>query len=85
MKRISTIVKEINKHYGVELAFDRDDHVLVCDGIYSGDKDGGKPIDYYGEFRGGYAFICEWLEKYASKLGCYWEWQNAEAIVLYTI
>jgi hypothetical protein len=40
--------------------------------------------DYYGEFRGGYPWIEPWLENYAELLECYWEWQNAGAIVLVT-
>lgn len=39
-------------------------------------------IDYYGEFRGGYPWIAPELEAWAESKGCYWEWENPEAICL---
>ena len=39
-------------------------------------------LDYYGEYRGGLPWICEELEKFATKLGGYWEWETPESISL---
>jgi hypothetical protein len=42
----------------------------------------GLVIDYYGEFRGGYPWIHQWLIKYAEKLGGYWEWESPGSVTL---
>jgi YHS domain-containing protein len=41
--------------------------------------------DYYGEFRGGYAWVSEKLEKWAKEHidpNAYWEWENAGLLCL---
>ena len=42
-------------------------------------------IDYYGEFRGGYPYINEDLEKVLSKHGLFAEWENAAIVSVYDI
>lgn len=37
--------------------------------------------DYYGEFRGGFPWICNELENWAAENGGYWEWCNPGAIM----
>ena len=37
-------------------------------------------LDYYGEYRGGYAYILEELEALAAKHQGYWEWENPGCI-----
>jgi len=39
--------------------------------------------DYYGEFRGGYAWINEKIEKRAEELGLYIEWVNPGCLAVY--
>lgn len=46
-------------------------------------EDGGHFADYYGEFRGGYPWIDPRVEEAAEKLGLYWEWENAAALIAY--
>lgn len=46
-------------------------------------EDGKGFADYYGEFRGGYPWIAETLETFATARGLIWEWQNPGAIGLY--
>lgn len=47
-------------------------------GIGVSAEDGGDFADYYGEFRGGYQWICPELENFVKSLGkgYYWEWEN---------
>jgi len=40
--------------------------------------------DYWGEFRGGHQWINPKLEKLAKQNGCYWDWENAGVIGLYS-
>ena len=42
-------------------------------------EDNGLFADYY-EF--GYPWICDELEAFAKKAGCYWDWYNPEEIYL---
>jgi hypothetical protein len=43
-------------------------------------------VDYYGEVRGnGYPWIDEAMEVWAESVGCFWEWENCECIVLRAI
>jgi len=62
--------------YGKPHAFIRDDMLFV-----SGEHGDGA-CDYYGEYRGGCAWINPILEKFAADNKCYWEWENAGCIVL---
>lgn len=39
--------------------------------------------DYYGEFRGGYSWISEKIEKRAEELGLYIEWENPGCLAVY--
>lgn len=39
--------------------------------------------DYYGEFRDGYAWINEKIEKRAKELGLHIEWQNPGCLAVY--
>ena len=39
--------------------------------------------DYYGEFRGGYSWINEKIEKRAEELGLFIEWQNPGCLAVY--
>jgi len=39
--------------------------------------------DYYGEFRGGYPWINEKIEKRAGELGLFIEWQNPGCLAVY--
>jgi hypothetical protein len=39
-------------------------------------------VDYYGEFRGGFPYIHEDLEKWAKDRGKFWEWDNPGSICL---
>lgn len=41
--------------------------------------------DYYGEFRGGYAWIHPDIEKWAQNNHGYWEWENASNIAFYVL
>lgn len=46
-------------------------------------EDGGYFADYYGEYRGGYPWVHPEVEEAAEKLGFYWEWENAGALIAY--
>jgi len=41
--------------------------------------------DYYGEFCGGYPYIAPEIEAAAEKLGFYFEWEHAGALIAYEI
>jgi hypothetical protein len=57
--------------------FERDDNVYIsAESEYS-----YLFADYYGEYRGGYAWINPDLEKVAENFGGYWEWENPGCIV----
>lgn len=56
-----------------------DDGLLCVNGEH---QDGYLFLDYYGEFRGGYPWICPELEAFAKEAGGYWEWQHPGAIAL---
>lgn len=43
---------------------------------------GDDAADYYGEYRGGYAWINPKLVALAEKKGLYWEWENPGCIYL---
>lgn len=58
-------------------AFESDEGQLMISA-----ENGTTHIDYYGEYRGGYAYICDELEQWAKKIGGYWEWQNPGCIGL---
>ena len=58
-------------------------HAFIRDGqLFLSAENGDDAADYYGEFRGGYAWINPILEKFATENKCYWEWQDAGTIVL---
>lgn len=57
-------------------SFIRDGMLFVS--VEHGDDAG----DYYGEFRGGYAWINPKLEAWAKEHKSYWEWQDGGTIVL---
>jgi hypothetical protein len=61
-------------------AFIDDENVLHISG-----EDGLGLVDYYGEGRGGYAYIHPDLEAWAAKNGGYWEWDNAASISIYAV
>lgn len=64
----------------------------VADSVFT-DRETGNPaltsergcglIDYYGEYRGGYPYVSEKLEKLVKKHGCYYEWIHPGAICFY--
>lgn len=57
---------------------------FVKDGVLMVTSDDGQGIiDYYGEYRGGYAYISPALEAFAKANGCFWEWNNPSSISLY--
>lgn len=59
-------------------------HPIMRDGtLFVSAEHGDDAADYYGEFRGGYPFINQKLEKLAEKFKGYWEWENPGAIGLY--
>jgi hypothetical protein len=54
--------------------------VFVRDsGLFVSAEDGRGFADYYGEFRGNYAWIHPELERIAKAHGGYWEWENLAA------
>jgi hypothetical protein len=60
--------------------------VFIRDGVLHVSAEDGKPwADYYGEYRGGYAWINPTLEAWAKANGMYWEWQNPGCIALYPL
>ena len=96
MKKNTTIVKDINKmlppaNPEYPCCFIRDGLVIVSGEVYVKEsykcEDGTSDdfelpcIDYYGEFRGGYAWIHAKLEAYADKLRGYWEWENPACVI----
>jgi len=67
------------------LAVKRPPHSFIIDGktlAISGEYGDGL-LDYYGEFNNEYSYIHPELEKWAKKMGGYWEWQNPGAIAFY--
>lgn len=59
--------------------------LLVQDGriLVNGEHENGYLfIDYYGEFRGGYPWVCPELEAFAKKHDAYWEWEHPGAVAL---
>lgn len=40
-------------------------------------------LDYYGEYRGGYAWINPILEEWAKSQSMFWEWEDPGSIGLY--
>lgn len=65
------LVEVLEKPY----SFIRDDKLFI-----SGEN-GDNACDYYGEFRGGYAYINPILEEFAKKNGGFFEWENPACIV----
>lgn len=57
----------------VEFFFGEGDRVMCADPAV---------VDYYGEVADGLPWIDDALTKYAESIGCYWEWQNPECVVL---
>ena len=58
-------------------------HTFEQDGkLFVSAEHGDGAADYYGDFRGGCAWINPKLEKLAEKWGLYWEWQNPGCIYL---
>jgi hypothetical protein len=58
-------------------------HPFEQDGrLHVSAEHGDDAADYYGEFRGGYAWINPKLEAFAEKRGCYWEWCNPGCLIL---
>ena len=56
---------------------------FIRDGyLFVSGEEGDDAMDYYGEYRGGYAWINPVLEQFAADNNCYWEWENAGCIVL---
>lgn len=56
---------------------------FIRDGmLFVSGEEGDDACDYYGEYRGGFAWINPVLENFAEKNNCYWEWENAGCIVL---
>lgn len=64
-----------------------DAHPLVLEnekGVLMVSSDNGTYfIDYYGEYRGGYAWIDPRLEAAAKAAGFFWEWRDAGTIAAY--
>ena len=59
--------------------------LLVQDGkiLVNGEHESGYLfIDYYGEFRGGYPWVCPELEAFAKAHDAYWEWEHPGAVAL---
>ena len=55
---------------------------FIRDGyLYISSEHGDDAADYYGEYRGGYAWINPLLEAWAKSNNGYFEWQNAGCIV----
>ncbi len=51
--------------------------------VYVSTEHGDDAADYYGEFRGGYAWINPKLQKLVTRLGAYWEWESPGCIVTF--
>jgi hypothetical protein len=68
-----TGTEQATPHHGF-----RDDGTLWVSG-----EDGSGEIDYWGEFRGGYAYISEGLEDWAKTRGGHWEWNDPGSISFY--
>jgi len=59
-------------------------HPFIRDGIlFVSAEYGDDAADYYGEFRGGYAWINPKLEDLAKKNNAFWEWQNPGCIGIF--
>lgn len=53
--------------------------VFEIDGV--DEKFEAAAIDYYGEFKGGYPWICKKLEEYAEDNNGFWEWENPACVI----
>jgi len=98
--RAKRIVKDINTMFGAELAYIEEGRVKVTgertykytlpsevasDGTIIDQIDmEDVAIDYYGDYRGGYPWIDERLEKLATKEKMHWEWDNPAVITMFS-
>jgi hypothetical protein len=90
--RVTTLQKRLPKIKGWDYVFGTGlvekmytPHSFIIDGktlAISGEY-GDNLLDYYGEFNNEYSYIHPELEKWAKKMGGYWEWQNPGAIAFY--
>ena len=71
-----------DKHFDeVEVLHDSfiDDDGILCISA----ENGTYAIDYYGEFRDGYPYIAESLQKFAQDNNGHFEWKNPGCIAFY--
>ncbi len=83
MAKKMTATTELLIPHIAELGFKPFYHKGEGDIVMVSAENGDDAADYYGEFRGGYPWINPKLEELATKLHCFWEWQNPGCIALY--